>query len=755
MPFNAQRFAARLFQHRFVVALLVVVITAAMAVFATRVTMDHSIEIWFLEDDPELLVYNEFAERFRSDEIVVIALFADDVFAPEIKAAVDRISRAAEGAPFVHRVLSFTTPSVLAAARSDPDFRVKTLKNSVLTGTLVTADARTAAIVVQVTREGNTFANKRTLVEAIRSIVSSETAELAVQVSLAGTPVTDDAAMRHNEHDLRLMIPIMVGIIVVFAQLIFRRLVLSLIPLVVVLMAAIWAYGLMGLLGLHTTLISTALLPLLLAVGVADSIHVIAQYHRQLGIGNSREVAVEQTIARLLTPCFFTSATTAAGLLSLVLSDLEPVREFAVIAAAGVMAAFLISMLLVPTALGLLRVPDPRYLARQQSSALASLLGWLGSLPRVIERLIVPTFVLGSVAFIVMATRVQVGADPMSWFPEDDPARIATERIDAAIGGSVSLEFLVTTAAGGLREPANLARLEEFERWLEENTAISRVLSVADILKEAMRVAQGEESQGPQLPKTALVTDMLLDGLDRRGNQDLWVSADYSVGRLSARVPLSRATELIDQVPAIEEQMATHFPDDALRVEMTGYARLMATMQEYVVEAQIESLAMAFAVITLMMVLLFRSVRLALFAMIPNLTPIAVGLGAMYLLGIGLNPGTVMVGAIALGIVVDDTVHFLTAFRRHLADGMRLDGAIAASIKEVGRPVVFTSLILATSFAVLTLGRFVPSQQVGLVTAIVVLTALMADLVLLPAALRIIPWGASRLPVSATRSDKP
>ncbi|UCG72867.1 MAG: MMPL family transporter [Chromatiales bacterium] len=655
----------------------------------------------------------------------------------------------------MHRVLSFTSPSILGAATSDPDFREKTLANSVLTGTLLTADARTAAIVVQVTREGNTFANKRTLVEALRSIVSGETSGIPVQVSLSGTPVTDDAAMRHNEHDLRLMIPIMIAIIVVFAQLIFRRLMLALLPLIVVLMAAIWAYGLMGLSGLRTTLISTALLPLLLAVGVADSIHVIAHYRRLLATGNTREIAVERTIARLLTPCFFTSATTAAGLLSLLTSDLEPIREFAVVAAAGVMAAFVISMLFLPTALGLLRVPEQRYLDRQSSSGLSALLGWLGSMPRAVERLIVPAFAIGSVAFIVLAARVQVGADPMSWFPEDDPARLDTERIDAALGGSVSLEFLVTTAEGGLREPAALARLDEFERWLEENTAISRVLSVADILKEAMRVAQGEESKELQLPKTTLVTDMLLDGLDRRGYQDLWVSADYSVGRLSARVPLSRATELIGQVPAIETQMKAHFADDALQVEMTGYARLMATMEKYVIEGQIESLAMAFAVITLMMVLLFRSWRLALFAMIPNLTPIAVGLGAMYLMGIGLNPGTVMVGAIALGIVVDDTVHFLTAFRRYLRDRMHVNDAIGATIEEVGRPVVITSLILAASFAVLTLGRFVPSQQVGLVTAIIVLTALLADLVLLPAALRIVPWRVTREPAAATHSDKP
>lgn len=755
MSFSAQRLAALLFRHRLVVALLVVLITAGSAVLATRVTTDHSIEIWFLENDPDLLVYNEFAQRFHSDEIVVIALFAEDIFSPEIIAAVDRISHAAEKAPFVHRVLSFTSPSVLGAALSDPDFRRKTLENSVLTGTLLTADARTAAIVVQVTREGNTFANKRTLVEALRSIVSRQTSGLPVQVSLSGTPVTDDAAMRHNDHDLRLMIPIMIAIIVVFAQLIFRRLILSLLPLIVVLMAAIWAYGLMGLFGLRTTLISTALLPLLLAVGVADSIHVIAQYHGQLAIGNARQIAVEKTIARLLRPCFFTSATTAAGLLSLLTSDLEPIREFAVIAAAGVMAAFVISMLFVPTALGLLRVPDQRYLDRQRGSWLNALLGCLGSLPKGFERAIVPAFAICSVVFIVLATRVQVGADPLSWFPEDDPARLDTERIDAALGGSISLEFLVTTAEGGLREPTTLARLDEFERWLEENTAISRVLSVADILKESMRVAQGEESQGPQLPKTALVTDMLLDGLDRRGNQDLWVNADYSVGRLSARVPLSRATELIGQVPAIEARVTTHFADDALQVEMTGYARLMATMEEYVIEGQIESLAMAFAVITLMMVILFRSWRLALFAMIPNLTPIAVGLGAMYLMGIGLNPGTVMVGAIALGIVVDDTVHFLTAFRRHLRDGMRPDDAIGATIEEVGRPVVITSLILTASFAVLTLGRFVPSQQVGLVTAIIVLTALLADLVLLPAALRIVKWRVTRESAAATYSDKP
>jgi hypothetical protein len=304
---------------------------------------------------------------------------------------------------------------------------------------------------------------------------------------------------------------------------------------------------------------------------------------------------------------------------------------------------------------------------------------------------------------------------------------------------------LVTAPDGGLRDPRQLKRLDEFERWLERETALARVVSVVDVVKEAARVARHDEASAPWLPVTPVVTDEILEVLEYRGSLEGWVRDDYSLARLSARLPLSEATQLIDQLDHIGAEVDARFPGSDLHVETTGYAKLMVKMEEYLIGSQIECLVLALVVITLLMSVLLRSVVLGLFSMIPNLTPIAIGLGAMSLAGVSLNPGTVMIGAVALGIVVDDTVHFMVALRRALADGSPVDEAIRVALSEVGPALAVTTLLLAASFCVLTLGSFAPSIQFGAITTLIVVVALAADLVLLPAALRLAPWALTGL----------
>ena len=736
---SSDKFASVVYEHRLSVVVLVVAISAAALWAATRVTFDNSIEIWFLEDDPDVVVYNDFAQRFHADEIVVIGVFAEDVFAPSTWSAIEEMTAAAEQVPYAHRVMSMTNIGVLDPypGPGGPTLSEQALANSLLSGNFVSPDGRTAAIVAYLAREGNSFDKKKAFVEALRAIGSDITFSPPATIRMSGTPVIDDAAMRNSERDLAVIVPIMIAVIFGFTLIIFRRFVHALLPLLVVLMSVLWAYGLMGVLGLKTTLLSTLLTPLLLAVGVADSIHVISRYVRHLRLGDRHADAVKNSLAGLLTPCFFTSATTAAALMSLLVSDIQPVREFGLIAAAGVMAAFSISILFIPATLAMLRAPPNEYLERQRQSSLARLLTRIGSSSRfTLVTVIGSGFVL--VLFAWQALRIDVGVDPMSWFPEDAPVRQDTEHIDKALGGSISLEFLVRTDPGALRDPRVLDQLDNFERWLENNTSITGVLSLVDVLKELGRAGQADEGAEPQLPESDAL-GVLLDGMDRQGANEQWVHADYSVGRLSARIPLSRATQMIDEMPIIEAEMAKRFSTAALSMQTTGYAKLMVRMEEHVIDSQINSLLLAFLTVSALMILLLRSWRLAVFAMIPNLVPVLIGLGFMTILGIGLNPGTVMIGAIALGVVVDDTVHFLTAFRSRLEQGDDVDTGIRNTIEEVGRPIVVTSILLATSFATLLLGQFVPSMQVGLITTIVVITALLADLILLPAVLRTLP----------------
>ncbi len=343
-------------------------------------------------------------------------------------------------------------------------------------------------------------------------------------------------------------------------------------------------------------------------------------------------------------------------------------------------------------------------------------------------------------AFFWLARGVESGLDSMSWIPPDDPVRIDTARIDAALGGALSLEFLVTAGEGGITNPAMLRRLAAFEDWLLGNTQIARATSIADLVKEAMRLARESESaEDYVLPRSRVVTDALLDPLERGGELAPWLNENGSIARIAARVPLSSAQDIVNELPMIKARIERDFEGSGATVELTGHAVLAGHMQTHLLRSQSTSFAVALAVISVLMVLLLRSPLLAVVAMIPNLLPILIGLGGMTLFGIALNPATVMIAAVALGIVVDDTVHLMTGFERELRRGRVLADAIRTTLLEIGKPVLVTSLLLAAGFSVMLFGSFLPTRQIGGLIALIAVAAVLTDLVFLPAVLRWLP----------------
>jgi len=266
---------------------------------------------------------------------------------------------------------------------------------------------------------------------------------------------------------------------------------------------------------------------------------------------------------------------------------------------------------------------------------------------------------------------------------------------------------------------------------------VTKALSIADVQRDMPALPETHTSS---LPPTRTMVARQYQAFQEQQERDFrWlVCSNNSSGRISARVRLDQSAGLGHKFRKIDEKLNAEVNSEGLRVEMTGFARLMGKMEEYLIASQIKSFALAFCVITVMMMGLLRSWRLGLFAMLPNLIPVIFGLGAMPLLGISLNPGTIMIGAIALGLVVDDTVHFLVALQRQLSAHSNLDDCIEHTIREAGRPIVITSIILIAGFAVLTFGSFNPNIQFGAVSALVIGFALLADLLLLPAVLRLI-----------------
>jgi hydrophobe/amphiphile efflux-3 (HAE3) family protein len=735
-----ERLIRLLLGGRWVVLVSLAVVVVLSAVSVSRISFDNSIESWFLDEDPSLAVYDHFTETFNADQIVIVGIFADDVFDADVLVAIDRISVAAAHLKFADRVQSITHSSLARriGGLDTPNFREQILASPLQRNVLLSPDSSATAIVIHYAREGNTFRKKHEFVTALREIVRDATVGTDIDHAITGAPVLGDAGQTRNNEDLRILIPAMIFVIVVIAFGLFQSVAMTLLPLGVSSVAVVFAYGLMAAVEWKMTMISVILIPLILAVGVAHSIHVISRYRLNLESGLDNEAAVVDSIKRLIKPCFFTSITTVIGLLSLLVSSLEPVHEFAVTSAAGVFAAFVVSMTFLPVML-LMRRRKLRQRLTFARVIVDKLLALVHRAASAHPRKIVLLGLAAGVGFTWFAMQVEARLDPMSWIRHDDPIRIDTQRIDGTFGGALSLEFLLTSPEGRLNEPDILRRMAAFQDWLVDNTKVGQATSIADLVKEAARVARDADEGGFSLPRTRFLTDELLSKLRSDEQLGPWVTPGFTEARIAARVPLSSAQEIIDEIPAIQQRIAEDFDGSGVTVALTGHAVLASKMQTYMLDSQLRSFAVALAVVSLMMILLLRSTALGLLAMIPNLLPIAVGLGAMTLLDIPLSPATVMIAAVALGIVVDDTVHLMTAFERGVRSTGKVGVAIRSTLLEVGQPVTVTSVLLATGFATLILGGFLPTRQVGGLVAVIVVAALITDLVFLPAILRSLP----------------
>ena len=740
------------------VLLTILVISVALFFCALNLKFDSSIDVWFLEHDPNIIEYNEFLSRFDSDEIVVMGVFSDDVFDPKTLSSIDRITEKAEEAPFAHRVLSLTNIRVAQGAddwvaidkliKDIPEtkkqieaLRHEALSNELLKG-LLAPDSKSTAIIVELEAEGNSFEGKMALTEALRSIAQEE--KDVIEVLFTGSPPIDEAFFLYSKKDMRVLLPIVALMILLVLLIIFRRVSSALIPFLIVVLSGIWLLGIMSLFGSKINILTSGVFAVVLANGVADCIHIISDYYQQLMQGKGQRESIVDCFAILFTPCYLTTITTMAGMLSLSISNLQPIREFGWLAALGVAIAFVLSIVMIPVLLSFTKPPDKKFLNRLHSSLMARTLVFLGRPRFKTSVLIIGVALVLTVLSSVALFNLEVKANVFNYFRDDDPIRLETIRIEDSIGGAAAVEFVIETEGEGLNNPELLVRIDRFQEWLKTLDAVTYTVSVVDEIKELNRVFHDGKKEFYRIPDTRKEVAQFMLVLAAEEDFDQLVQDGNSLGRMSMRVRFKDSDKLVKIVPLIESRLKTELGKDN-KVYFTGFVKLMRDMEEYLISSQIKSICLALLVILLLIGFLFRSKRLALFAIIPNVLPILFGIAFMSSIGIGLSPGTVMIGSIAIGLVVDDTIHFMVRLKRHVIQHNTIEEAIKQTLYETGSPIIVTSIVLSLGFLVMTLGSFSPNVNFGLISCFVILMALVADLIFLPAALMVIKPNMEKL----------
>jgi predicted RND superfamily exporter protein len=762
-----RRAAGWLYRVRMAVSALAVLGALAFLPAARITHVENDIQAWFTRDAPVYRDYDRFRADFGGTQPLIIAFESVQpepgaapgagMFTEKRLAFLRAISDEIERTPTVQRVQSLSHTSVIRAmpgAADDAALDVRPLvdgrgrrspaeilaiarEDPLLERNLVSRDGSVVSVVA--TFDEDRLDRERGAVLA--RIHETVTAALpdGVSAHYNGTIEVRDTYDRVTIANNQRFLPLILLITLLATWLLLRSAMRTTIVLVSLLVSVLWTLGLYQALGFTFNILTAMLVPLVAVLAISDDVHIIQHYDRirrgAAATATGRDLFVE-TVVALWRPLSAASGTTALGLLSLATSDIVAVRQFGIGGAVGVMVDLLISLVLVPTLMGLTReLPE----SRRDSLTLERRLGTVARFAAARPALIL----LPAVAVVIFSAmgiaRLRVDTNHMSFFAGTHPLSVAAEVIDRELAGVYGFNMLVEGPPGSMQRADVVARLDRVARELRQAGGISKVTSVADYVTRANQALNDERPDAARVPDSdeAVAQELLLVSLSDEGRRELdrMVTSDFSKAQMTVRMPAMSSDLVFDRIETANRLARDAFAGTGLTVSATGSGRLFIELDQYLVSSQVASFSTAFVAVFATMFLIFRSMRFGLLAIVPNILPVVAVLGAMGWLGISINVATVMLASVALGVVDDDTVHYLSRLRLTLAEGVGLTEAIALTAGTEARAALTTAVINSCGFAVLLLSDYKPAAWFGGLLGLTLMVAFLAELIVLPAVL--------------------
>jgi predicted RND superfamily exporter protein len=749
-------------------------------------TFETGIETFLLEDDPARVLYHDFQDEFGRPDLVMIAIRPPDVFDPTFLEKLRHFHRTLEDeVPYVDEVQSLInarstrgerdelivedlledvpdTPEALAALRE------RVLSNPFYRNTLVSEDGTFTSLLITldlyesdpdsddayggfdddsegapekatepVRVSGNQVGDA---VDTIRAIMSAHQAP-DFEMVMAGSPVLQQQVVKSLQRGLATFVVAMLFSVAALLFVLFRRASGVLLPLLSVILALVSTIGAMAASGTPIMPPSQVLPTFLLAVGIGTAVHVLKIFYGHFDAGESVEEAVGHAMGHSGLAIVMTAVTTAGGLLSFLAAGMTPLEDLGVFAPLGVVLAQVYCLVLLPALLAI--VPLKRRPPSPSSSAIARLEAAVVRTGDFSARHPVP-MVAGCLALVFISlfgvARLGFTNDVLGWLPPDDPLQLATEIIDDELKGSMTLELILDTGReDGVKDPRFLNDLDTLSERVKDVRRgdylfVGRTISLADVVKEINQALNENNPDYYSIPDDQELVSQELLLFENTGSDDLGdvVDSRFQKARFTMKVPYVdpiRYDGFIGDIEAVVgEVLGPEIP-----VATTGFMGMMGQTILRVIRGLARSYVLALVIITPLMMLLLASLRTGLASMLPNLSPIIITLGLMGFAGIPIDMFTMMIGGIAIGLVVDDTIHFMQGFKRYYRKTHDARLAIRQTLETTGQALLFTSIVLTLGFSVFLLSEMRNLFYFGLFTAFTIISAFVFDILVSPA----------------------
>ena len=565
------------------------------------------------------------------------------------------------------------------------------------------------------------------------------------EIYLSGSAAIAGIFKQALMNDAVVFISLMMVIIMIVLYALFRRISGVFLPLICVGLTLITTVSLMAIFSAPFTMATQIMPTFLLAVVTSAAIHLLAIFYKDLMRTKDKKASLRYAMGHSGLAIVMTSLTTAAGLWSFSFSGVAPVADLGVFASSGVLVGLLFTLVFLPALIAKTNFAHLEQKSDVEGNTLMDrvLLG-ISKIGTGRPKLIVAISAILIIFAAVVATQLRFSHFPLQWLPEDNFARVATETVDENLAGALTLEVVVDTGkTNGLYNPELLRKIDDVSENIDSITSgnmfVGKVISFIDIIKETNKALNENREEYYSIPDNPdlIAQEFLLFESSGNGDLNSLVDANYSKARLTLKTPFIDSLEAKIFIDRAQTYLDKEFGALA-SVSFTGIGTLMTVTFEEAIYSSATSYILAFSLITVLMVLLIGNLKIGLISMIPNLLPIIFLSTIMVIFKMPLDMFTLLIGAIALGLAVDDTVHFMHNFRRYELQYNDVDKAVRLTLMGTGRAITLTSIVLALGFLVLTFSQMNNMFDFGVLTACAILVALVADFFLMPAIMKLI-----------------
>ncbi|MDX1767634.1 MAG: MMPL family transporter [Arenibacter troitsensis] len=756
------KIARIILRNRITILVLLAIITIFMSMQWDKMRFSNSQANLLPDHHPVNLEYLSFLKQFGEEgNVVVLAVKDSSLFTPEKFNRWNKLSKQLGAFPEVDFVLSTDNLQELVKDTVKQEFvmqpfikqtpktkkEVDSLTNHLFNdlpfydNLIYNKKSHTIRSVIYLDKDiVNTSVRKDFILEDLSTLVKNFEKETGLGVRISGMPYIRTMNSQNIIDEIGKFILAALGVTSLIFFFFFRSFRATIISMFVVIIGVMWAFGILGLLQYEITVLTALIPPLIIVIGIPNCIFLINKYQQEVKKHGNQALSLQRVISKIGNATLMTNVTTASGFATFIITDSKLLKEFGIVASINIIGIFVLSLLIIPIIYSFMSLPKDKHLKHLNTKWIETFVSWMERIVR--ERRI--TVYIVSIALLVASIigiyQIDISGSPIEDMPKKAEFFQDIRFFEQEFDGIMPVEIVVDTERPkGVLKPTTLRKMDELGTVINEIPELSRPVSVVDLVKYSKQAFYSGIPKYYQLPtsqENTFIMDVARKSADNGNLLSSFVDSTGQVARMTTYMKDVKTSRMETIEAKLKENIDKIFPSDRYKVTMTGSALLFLKGTKYLVKNLIMSLALAIGLIALFMAYLFRSFRMIVISLIPNLLPLVITAGVMGFVGVPIKPSTILVFSIAFGISVDDTIHFLAKYRQELTSNhWRIKKSVYAALRETGVSMFYTSIVLFFGFSVFIISSFGGTVALGALVSATLLFAMLANLILLPSLL--------------------